>query len=133
LQDFAAMMCCGNGGVGGILRDLELIHDRDNMACAILCRQGGDISTSIEEARHPRCGSSAAPLHQVVRPRWIGDDLRRRIFAEREPASTLLSFLGGNAWRTPTSNGGDTQGLDCFNFICLRVFFYKDKGLIFKY
>jgi hypothetical protein len=66
-----------------------------------------------------------APHRQVVHPRRLGDGQRLQSFAEREPVSTLLLFLGGIAWRTPTSGGSDTQGLDHLEFFCIRVFYVK--------
>jgi hypothetical protein len=36
-------------------------------------------------------------------------------------------FLGGNASRTPASGGSDTQGPDCLELDCIRVFFVKWK------
>jgi hypothetical protein len=77
---------------------------------------------ALNQVLHSRRGGSTAPRHQVVHPRWLGDGLRLRNFIGREPLSTLLSFLGGNAWRTPASGGGSTQGLDCLEFLCSRVF-----------
>jgi hypothetical protein len=38
-------------------------------------------------------------------------------------------FLGGNAWRTPASGGGASQGPVCFSFSCLGVCFVKYEGL----
>jgi hypothetical protein len=46
-------------------------------------------------------------------------------FAGREPASILLLFLGGNALSTPASGGGGTQGLDCLEKNCTRMFSIK--------
>jgi hypothetical protein len=45
-------MTCGEGSDGGCFQDLELIHDEGIMASAVLCRQGGGISTSSKEALH---------------------------------------------------------------------------------
>jgi hypothetical protein len=80
------------------------------------------ITTSNEEALlRIRHDSSTFPRHQVVRPRWLGDGQRQRFFAEREPSSNLLSFLSGDAWRTPVISGGDTQGPDCLVVFCSRM------------
>jgi hypothetical protein len=72
--------------------------------------------------------SSTAPHYNVVRPRWLGDGQRLQFFAGREPTSTLLLFLGGIAWRTPTSAGNDTEGQDCLGNLCNRVFYVKWKS-----
>jgi hypothetical protein len=34
----------------------------------------------------------------------------------------MLSFLGGDAWRTSAFFGGDTKGLDCFDLNWCGVF-----------
>jgi hypothetical protein len=43
--------------------------------------------------------------------------------------SCSLLFLGGDAWRTPPSSGGDTPGLDCFDLVCCKEFLKKCKPL----
>jgi hypothetical protein len=123
-----ATSCMIRGGRGDPVR-LELIHDRGILASTIWCRQGGAYSTSIAEALRFCCGSSTSQRHQVIRSRWLGDGRRQRIHAGREPSSCLLSILGGDAWRTPASSGGDTCGLDCFDSVSCKVFFVNCNPL----
>jgi hypothetical protein len=52
-----------------------------------------------------------------------------QIIAGKELPSSRLRFLGGIAWRTPASGGGDTRGLDCFIFFGSRVVCVKRKAL----
>jgi hypothetical protein len=128
-REWLPAMLCGETWVGGLLLQVELIHAEGITASMILCRQGGVISTSASEALHSSRGGSTTPCHQVVCPRWLGDGLRLRNFVGREPLSTLFLFLGGNAWRTPASGGGGTQGLDCLESLCSKVFSVKSKAL----
>jgi hypothetical protein len=46
---------------------------------------------------------------KVVPPRCLGSGQQLWFFAGRGLSSNLLSFLGGDAWRTPLIFGGDTQ------------------------
>jgi hypothetical protein len=48
-----------------------------------------------------------------------------RPFAGRVSPRSRLSFLGGDAWRTPTTCGRDTSVLDYFVLACYRVFYVK--------
>jgi hypothetical protein len=115
---------CSGGGDGGDLFKLELNHADNIFASVNPCRQGVNFSTSIAEASRTSRRSSTAPRRQVVHPRRL-EDGQRLHFAGREPVSTLLLFLGGSAWRTPTSGGSNAQGLDHLENYCIRVFSVK--------
>jgi hypothetical protein len=124
-----ATSCMIRGGRGDPVR-LELIHDRGKLASMILCRQGGAISTSSEEAWiRFRCGCSKSLSHEVMRSPWLRDGPWLRIVAGKGLPSNRLWFLGGEAWRTPAKSGGGAQGLLCMNLLCLGVLFVKRKDL----
>jgi hypothetical protein len=97
---------CGIGGDRGDQVESELIQAGGILASAILCRQDGGIATSDKEAIFE---SAVEARHCLAtkwsRPWWLGDVQPQRIIAGREPMSYLLSFLGGDAWRTPASCG----------------------------
>jgi hypothetical protein len=95
----------------------------------IFGRHGGPSSTSSSEASLPSCWSSASRFHQVVCPRWSTGVQRRRIFAGVGCSSICALFLGGNAWGTPASGGGASQGPGRFSFYCLGVLVVKCEGL----
>jgi hypothetical protein len=66
----------------GIPIESELIHDRGKLASTILCRQGGAISTSSEEALISfRYGCSKSLGHEVMRSPWLRDGPWLRIVA----------------------------------------------------
>jgi hypothetical protein len=117
---------CG-GGVWGDSIKHELNQADRNTAVAILCRHGGEYSTSSAEALRASRRSSTTPCYQVVHPRWLRDGRRLQLITGREPASIQFLFLGGNASRTPASGGSDPQGPDCLELDCIRVFFVKWK------
>jgi hypothetical protein len=109
--------------------NIELIYDGGKTASEILCRQGGDISTSTEEAFHLRCGCSKLSGHEVICSPWLGSGPRRQINAGRRLPSNWPLFLGGDAWRTPTKCGGGTEGLDCFRSSSSRALCVKSEVL----
>jgi hypothetical protein len=119
-RDWALASTYSDGGVGGFIHNYELIYDGGKMASATLCRQGGDIQTSI--------GCSKLPGHEVMCSTWLGSGPRRQISAGRGLSSSWPLFLGG-AWRTPARCGGGTWELDCFRSICSRVFSVKSRVL----
>jgi hypothetical protein len=68
----------GGGGV------LELIHVGGTLASMILCRHGGEISTSGMEALHRFYRGCSKPLcYEVIRSPWLGGGPPLRIIAER--------------------------------------------------
>jgi hypothetical protein len=88
--------CTIRGGRGDPVR-LELIHDRGKLASMILCRHGGAISTSSEEAWiRFRYGCSKSLSHEVMRSPWLRDGPWLRIVAGKGLLSNRLWFLGGS-------------------------------------
>jgi hypothetical protein len=126
---WSPVLTCSKGRDGGFFQVLELNHDEGIFASAILCRHGGSMSTSSEEALLPRRGCSKLPSLEVMCSPWLGGGPRRRSNAGRGLPSSWPLFLGGDAWRTPAIGGGDTQGRNRFSFPCCRVFFVKSEGL----
>jgi hypothetical protein len=108
----------------------ELITADAFIASVILCRQGGNSSTSMLEAFSRHCrGCSNSFRGEVIRsphrsegPRWMS------VIGSRLPSSWPL-LLGGDASRTPANGGEDAQGPDCFSSLCSRVFFVKEMTL----
>jgi hypothetical protein len=100
------------------------------LASAIICRHGGDSTTSGLEALHRfHRGSSTPPCHKVVHLRWLRGGKRHWIFIRRGLSSKVPLILGGDAWSTPTICGKGTQGLDCISILSSRVLFVKWKAL----
>jgi hypothetical protein len=97
---------------------------RGLLASAIHGRHGGLESTTsdLEALLLPSCWSSAFCCCQVVRPRQLQGVQQRRILAGLGRSGICALFLGGNAWGTPATRGGDIQGLDCFSIFSPRVF-----------
>jgi hypothetical protein len=122
------MMFCSNRGGRGIL---ELIHVGGALASMILCRHGGEISTSGVEALHRFHRGCSKPLcYEAIRFLWLGGGPRLRIFVGRGLPSSRPLLLGGDAWRTLTRSGGDAHGLNCFESLCSRVFLVKSKSTL---
>jgi hypothetical protein len=119
-----------NGGDRGDPLLPVLIQARGRCASAISCRHGGNSATSTLEAP---CSFATEARRRLAtkwsRPWWLDDSRWQKILAGRECTSCLLLFLGGNAWRTSTSGGRDTQILDCFDLLFSRVFSVKCKLL----
>jgi hypothetical protein len=114
---------CNNRGGGGVQ---ELIHVGGMLASTIFSRHGGGFTTSSEEALlQSSSGCSKPPIRKVTcSPRVEGGPLLQIVVGKGLPSSRLR-FLGGFAWRTPTSGDGDARGLDCnFSFgsrvVCLK-------------
>jgi hypothetical protein len=105
------------------------------IASAIFGWQGGPCLTSIKEAFHRFCWSSARPRCQVVHPRRLGGAQRWRFFARRGHLCDLPLFLGNYALSLPATCSEGTRGPDCFSIFRSTVFsfFCKCAGLIFKY
>jgi hypothetical protein len=121
---------CWIGEDWGDPSDHELIQASGISALAISRRHGGGISTSVEEAFvDPAAEARRHLAAKWFRPRWPDDGRWQKVHVGREPASYLLSFLGGDAWRTPTFCGGGTLVLDCLVFVSFRVFFVICKPL----
>jgi hypothetical protein len=121
------LVSCSKGGDGGIS---ELIHDGGLLASTILCRHGGEISTSTTEALHRSSRGCSKPLsHEVTCSSWLGGGPRLRIHAGRGLPSRRPLLLGGDALRTPAIGGGDAQGRDCILSFSSRVFCVKIKTL----
>jgi hypothetical protein len=113
---------------------LRAEHIASRIGAVIFGRYGGPNLTSIVEASL----SSAAEARRRLatkwfRPRWLDDGRWQEICAGREPSSFLLSFLGGDAWRTPVVGGGGTLVSDCFLVHLCRVFFVKCEPLFLNY
>lgn len=104
---------------------------RGLLASAIHGRHGGLESTTsdLEALQLPSCWSSARCCCQVVRPRWLHGVQQRRIFAGLGRSVICALFLGGNAWRTLATRGGDAQGLDCVFIFSPRVFSVRWQAL----
>jgi hypothetical protein len=101
---------------------LELNHTRAIWAPVIFCRQGGEFTTSDEEAMIcPRRGCSKPLPCEVIRSPQEGGGPRQRIFVGRGLPSSWPLLLGGDAWRTPAIGGGGAQGPDRVSSFCLRV------------
>jgi hypothetical protein len=105
---------------------LRAEHIASMIGDVISGRYGGPNSTSFVEASL----SSAAEARRRLatkwfRPRWLDDGRLQEFCAGREPSSFLLSFLGGDAWRTPADGGGGTLVSDFFLDHLCRVFFVK--------
>jgi hypothetical protein len=128
-KEWTPASTCGDGGVGDIINIIELIYDGGKSASAILCRQGGDFSTSTVEALHLRCGCSKLSGHEVICSPWLESGPQRQISAGRRLPSNWPLFLGGDALRTPAKCGGGTEGLDCFISFSSRVLCVKSKVL----
>jgi hypothetical protein len=87
----------------------------------------------LEALQHLSCWSSARCCYQVVRPRWLQGVQQRRIFAGLGCSGICALFLGGDAWRTPATCGGDAQGLDCVFIFSSRVFSERWQALSSNY
>jgi hypothetical protein len=88
-----AVLCSGGGM--GTYSSTDLIHADIIFSSAILCRYGGKISTSIEEAIR----TTVDGAQRLVSAKWcIPSGLETAIgIAGREPTSTSLLFHGSNA------------------------------------
>jgi hypothetical protein len=96
----------------------------------ILCRQGGNRSTSMWEAFSRHCRGCLNSLrdevilspHRSEGPWWMS------VIGRGLPSSWPL-LLGGDALRTPANGGEGAQGPDCFSSLCSRVFYVKEIAL----
>jgi hypothetical protein len=108
----------------------ELIIADAFIASLILCRQGGNSSTSMLEACSRHCRGCSNSLrgevicspHRREGPWWMS------VVGRGLPSSWSL-LLGGDASRTPMKGGDDAQGPDCFLSLCSWVFFVKEMTL----
>jgi hypothetical protein len=89
---------------------------------AVACRRNGRSSTSDAEAFTLLGHGSSKPVHREVicSPRRSGGPCPRIVVGRGLPSYRPL-FLGGDALRTPASEGGGVQGLDCTLSFCSGV------------
>jgi hypothetical protein len=112
---------CSDRGGGGVL---ELIHVGGTLASTILCRHGGEISTSGMEVLHRfRRGCSKPLCYKVIRSPWLGGGPRLRIIAGRGLMSNKSLFLGGvedagEKWRRFL--GTTWHVLFCSRVLCVK-------------
>jgi hypothetical protein len=108
----------------------ELIIVDAFFASVILCRQGGNCSTSMMEALARHCrGCSNSPRGEVIRsPLWREGPRWMSVVGRGLPSSWPL-LLGGDASRTSAKGGEDAQGHVCFISFCPRVFSVKERAL----
>lgn len=118
------------GCYSAVLDNVRAEHTTSSTGAVIIGRKVGPISTSWSEALIGLLRrSSTLPSSQVVRPRKLGSGRRQWFSAGDGPLSAQPTDLGGDAWRSPTLGGRDTQGPDRFSFSCFRVFFVTLKAL----
>jgi hypothetical protein len=104
----------------------EINQAAGELAVAIQGREDGNSTTSDAEAMaRLRRGCSMLLSCEVIRSPQDGGGSRLRVFVGRGLPSSWLSFLGGDALRTPATSGRDTLVLDCFDLVLSRVFFCK--------
>jgi hypothetical protein len=106
--------------------DHELFKAIGWFTVAITCRRNGRSSTSDAEAFTLLGHGSLKSVHREVicSPRRSGGPCPRIVVGRGLPSYRPL-FLGGDALRTPASEGGGVQGLACTLSFCSGVLVVK--------